>query len=241
MDLVRSCYTSTMRFFSDSDVEIPVRWFFCDSNAKVFPHVHRFGSSNWDPSVSTFSGPGEVKRGSPQWSNGALVPGMLGQLFCGPLAVYQAGAVYPGVPLNADSSGLCMCCGSVPSLTCAQFEATFATLKLRITRVTGTPPIQRGHVGDVITLPQYIFPCQYSVFQPFGGGVPLRRLTFNYVQRAFVGQATSSVQAIFNASITLPEDAGTVNPNSFNFSSYPIGLCSFPTDNEVWDFNVNVV
>jgi hypothetical protein len=110
MDLLRSCYSTKMRFFLDSDVEVPVRWFFCDDKAKIFPAHHLFGSGNWAKEKTGWPGPGEVEGEPRPWSPGAIVAGFKGQHFCGPLAGFTEGTNFPGIPLHADKDGNCACC-----------------------------------------------------------------------------------------------------------------------------------
>lgn len=110
MDLVRSCYTTKMRFFTDNDLGIPVKWFFAEPDAKVFPAHHLFGSGNWASDKFGWNGPGEVLGAPRKWSNGANPGGLVGDHFCGPLTGFTEGTKFPGIPLHADLDGICLCC-----------------------------------------------------------------------------------------------------------------------------------
>lgn len=70
MDVIRRCYTTKMRFFEDSDVEIPVQWYFAHPDAKVFPKWHRFASGNWARDKDFWTGPGEASWRPRPWSDG---------------------------------------------------------------------------------------------------------------------------------------------------------------------------
>lgn len=60
MDVLRACYRTRMRFFRDSDLEIPVTWYWCEEGALPFPGHTVFGSGNWATSRDDWVGPGEV-------------------------------------------------------------------------------------------------------------------------------------------------------------------------------------
>lgn len=140
MDLVRSCYTTTMRFFRDDPLEIKVRWFFADEEADVFPHHHLFGSGNWASDRFNWPGPGEVLDAPRPWADGAAPDGLIGDHFCGPLVSYIEGDVYPGRPLNGLPDGRCACCVPLPPV-CSEFSQTLpATLRLRILDIQLDPP-----------------------------------------------------------------------------------------------------
>lgn len=82
MDMLRSCYTTTMVVGVDGQ-QAPVQWFFCDPRAKVFPHMSRYGSLNWLPSPIPFTGPGEVLGAPRPWANGSYSTIPLGQSYLG--------------------------------------------------------------------------------------------------------------------------------------------------------------
>jgi hypothetical protein len=157
MDMLRSCYSTTMRFFPDSDLEIPVRWFFCDDNAKDFPAWTRFASGNWAPERSDWIGPGEVldsprpwADGSPPPFDGTVAPGFTGQTFVGSLEAFGDGVPYPATSAGGRNDGSCsVCAGGLPAALCA-LMAPWANsdLVLTIVRVDNplSPPV--GTVGQ---------------------------------------------------------------------------------------------
>jgi hypothetical protein len=166
MDLIRSCYTTFMRFFSDSDLAIKVRWFFCDNDAETFPGHHRFGSGNWASDKWPWPGAGEVPDAPRVWDSGAIIPGYLGEKFCGPLSGYRDGVPFPGVPLNGIATGECQCCKPLPPSTlCSDFVPTLpATLRFRILSIdvgTGIPSLY--HVGDEFDMVAIGFPPDPTV------------------------------------------------------------------------------
>jgi len=94
MDYVRSCYTTRMRFFRDNQLEIPVRWYFCKPNARIFPHYTRFGSGNWAGDKYDWRGAGEVAEIPRPWSNGETLALADGQHFCGSVDDFAQGAAF---------------------------------------------------------------------------------------------------------------------------------------------------
>lgn len=118
MDLLRSCYSTKMRFFADSDQEIDVRWFWADEDAQIFPEHTRFGSGNWADEPFHWNGAGEVLGAPRPWNDGAPIDGLVGDHYCGPLATYQNGGTFPGVPLEGLANGKCACCAPLDEPPC---------------------------------------------------------------------------------------------------------------------------
>lgn len=110
MDLLRSCYSTEMRFWTDNALSIPVKWFWCDPGAKIFPDHHLFGSGNWASDRFNWDGPGEVLGAKRPYSKGEFIAGLLGEHFCGPVKGFTEGTVFPGVPLITGPDGVCACC-----------------------------------------------------------------------------------------------------------------------------------
>jgi hypothetical protein len=70
MDLLRSCYSTSMRFFRDDPTECDVIWYWCPPDAKPFPGPTVFNSANWDSQKGIDGDLGEV-RGAPRpWRSG---------------------------------------------------------------------------------------------------------------------------------------------------------------------------
>jgi hypothetical protein len=148
MDLLRSCYTTKMRFWRDAATEVGVRWFFCAPDAEVFPYDTVFGSGNWASDRFDWPGPGEVLGAARDWSNGALPGELLGKKFCGPLEAYTRGATTDMPALEANVQGICCCC----TCTCdcddlvQRFEETMA---ITVTAVAGGGGGGLFHVGQL--------------------------------------------------------------------------------------------
>lgn len=112
MDLLRSCYPSTMRLFSDRpDVTTPGRWYFCPPGAKYVRFNDRFVSMNWDN--DRLDGPppiGEFAKLS-NWSSGVAPPRYKGVNTCGSAAAWLNGVPYAqrGTPA-VDVDGYPTCC-----------------------------------------------------------------------------------------------------------------------------------
>lgn len=80
MDVLRSCYRTSMRFYPNGPA-IPVLWFFVPEPAKLFEEPTIFRSAIWDEDrrYGPDDGqPGEVGGAIRSWSNGAYVG--IGQL-----------------------------------------------------------------------------------------------------------------------------------------------------------------
>lgn len=129
MDLLRSCYSSNMKFFNGSDHITRVKWFFCADKAQVYPGVQKFASRNWDYQKLPFDLTGEQRPQEMRYRDGSNPWGYPGISFVGPSAFFQNGI--PGVPsdypVNTDPFGLCEACPHGEYLrgcSCAHGEST---------------------------------------------------------------------------------------------------------------------
>jgi len=61
MDVARSCHETDCQFFVDSDLAIPIRWYFAAPGAKLFPALQRFGNGDFASLPWPWPGPGEVQ------------------------------------------------------------------------------------------------------------------------------------------------------------------------------------
>jgi hypothetical protein len=119
MDMIRACYRTRMRFFEDSNLEVPVRWYYTRTGAQPFPHYHRFASGNYsDPQLRTgvvsaldWPGVGEV-FGAPRTYCPSFPPGdALGTHFCGSPAKFAGHAHFdPTANFRRTPDGLALCC-----------------------------------------------------------------------------------------------------------------------------------
>lgn len=111
MDYVRSCYSTRVRFFRDSDLEVTVRWYFCKPGAAIFPHYTLFGSGNWASDKFNWLGPGEVEETPRPWNNGATPAWADGQRFCGRPDQYADGLLLSdGKRVGYRFDGAPCCC-----------------------------------------------------------------------------------------------------------------------------------
>lgn len=240
---MRSCYQTSMRFFVDDPLEIDVRWYFCDVNAKALPFPTPFGSGNWASSRVGWSGVGEVEDAAREWVDGSkppfdgtVLPGYDGKKFAGPAAGFTEGTKYPGVPLECKANGLCPACGPIP-LTCLEWAALHSDMTLRITNVSTHSPFQVGNVGDTINLHRFsLIDCQYQ-----NSAIPLPLLSDIYSadwQYDTVGPLFHVMRA-FHGTLDLPADSVQVFPTfkAFynNVPMYVVFDSAYYPD-EIWDF-----
>jgi hypothetical protein len=72
VSLVRSCYSTTMRFFeNDLTIETPVKWYFTSPDAKWCGLPNVFNSRNWYGGTIGWPLLGEVEGAARPWSNGS--------------------------------------------------------------------------------------------------------------------------------------------------------------------------
>jgi len=107
MDVMRRAYPTTMRFFREDALEIPVRWYRAPSSAKLFPGLNAFGTSIWDDQrlANPNDGVGEIRKDFQAWNRGITPPGITGQSFCGTIEDFELG-LPPPVPLAGGALGL---------------------------------------------------------------------------------------------------------------------------------------
>lgn len=113
MDLLRSCYTTQMRFTPGGEPQ-RVRWYFCPPGARLFPGEHSFSSLNWtkqDTLPDEDDGAiGEVIGARRTYGKGKAPAGVTGQSVCGPVDWYREGAPLTAPPLERRADGLAICC-----------------------------------------------------------------------------------------------------------------------------------
>jgi len=117
MDVLRSCYTTWMRFDpARPDLLIPVEWYFTQPGAKVFPEYHRFASTNYEDRLSPQDDSlGEVDGLPRQYRLGFAPPVATGQKYCGTKEQFQKGVdLTKGPKTRLDQFGMPTCCGGLP-------------------------------------------------------------------------------------------------------------------------------
>lgn len=152
MDLLRSCYTTEMRFFNDNPLAIKVQWYFARPLAMPFPEPHLFGSGNWASDRFFWPGPGEVLGAARPYSDGSIGNWFEGQRFAGPLKGFTEGTEYPGVPLNASETGGCCAC-DFRDCSCGQIVDAAAwrnVMRVTIEELIGAGPLCPFSVGQVL-------------------------------------------------------------------------------------------
>lgn len=101
-----------MRFFSDSDVTVPVIWYRCAPWARPMPFPHAFGNTFFYTEEERYNGAiGEVPDDR-QWRNGARRLGAMGQGVCGARSRWTVGLVRGENPQPVERNrwGLPVCC-----------------------------------------------------------------------------------------------------------------------------------
>jgi Phage Tail Collar Domain len=100
-----------MPMWQDDPTTVPVRWYWADPGANVFPAANAFCSANWDGEADD-NVVGEQYPRVRGYSKGGNVQGYTGRHYCGPLEAWQFGGVH-GVtpPITTDPTGYSSCCG----------------------------------------------------------------------------------------------------------------------------------
>jgi hypothetical protein len=113
VDVLRSCYSTTMQFAADGSLPAKVQWYFTRPGAELMPFGSAFVSSNWDDDGSADVQLGENRyRSTKPWRNGATPRRAFGQHFCGEEPQWQQGFLAGFFPLaEFDGQGVPKCCG----------------------------------------------------------------------------------------------------------------------------------
>jgi hypothetical protein len=72
-----------MTFWRDSELRVPIRWYFTDPKAPFLPFYNRFSSGNWSDVKDRWPGVGEFLGAPRRWVNGFQRPQPLQQGFRG--------------------------------------------------------------------------------------------------------------------------------------------------------------
>lgn len=235
MDVGHYGFDCKMRFFQDNDLEIDVRWYEAPVGAKWFPDFHLFGNGDLASIQGEWFGPGQVLDTRKYVADPIGPPNVDGSSFLGSLEQYQQGTVYPGIPLNCQTNGVCLACGPLPP-DCATFGALYPFLKLTILAVRTKKPIPLGYAGLVLPMAWGV-DCQY-VAPTLGDPMTACQLTVVLIWDQFqsVAQLTGISGSFFLCRYQ------TFRPTFLaQFRKVQIGtatICS-PDNKEEWDFDVS--
>lgn len=138
MELLRSCYKSSMRLYKDRpDVLTPGRWVWVDEDAGPMPFATLYASRIWDPDPLQPDQPiGEV-RDTMRWVNGSSTP-LPRRGWCGTKQQWQEGSNYADaglLPLGQQDIPLC-CGGSVVIVGLRVDQADGSPVELDTTWIT---------------------------------------------------------------------------------------------------------
>jgi hypothetical protein len=167
VDLLRSCYSTTMQLDPAGDVIVPVTWYRCAPGAKPLPFPTLFGSGNWASDRTNWFGPGEVLGGSHAYSKGKTPVGMVGKKWAGPREWFEHGQpsrIRRRLQLTTNSAGQCSRC--LGQNWCQDFFRLPGTMSVEIVAVSAVfdfgipPPVLPvyGYAGRTFALPQVLFP-----------------------------------------------------------------------------------
>ena len=114
MDVLRSCYASSMAPYSDKPgLVVPGAWHWAPPGARFLPFPTAFCSGEWDPWQVEAPHLGEQPpRGA--YSKGPPIPAFQGRNFCGSADVWQNGQLSTAPPLPVDANGIPVCCQPQP-------------------------------------------------------------------------------------------------------------------------------
>lgn len=118
MDLLRSCYSTTMRF-EQGGPAIPIRWFFTPKGTPMLPFGHTFASRNWEDEGKLLpddGGVGEIRHAPRRWSIGRPGANFGYRHPDGPQSYYVGGPPGPGwTPIPLDPFTVPLDCVVTPN------------------------------------------------------------------------------------------------------------------------------
>lgn len=127
MDVLRTGYTTGMRFYNDSDQVTPIKWYLVSDDTPIFDGYHRFASRNYG-NRWRYSPLGETTQ-KPVWSPGANLEPYLARNTCGRTYLFLAGASIndPTFGPNADGYYDCQPIANILPLTAVSWSPNFST------------------------------------------------------------------------------------------------------------------
>lgn len=106
MDMLRSCYRTTMQLSFNRQDRTEVQWFFADDNAEWFPYFTPFRSLNYWDRKGDINTLGEVYGATRKWVDGERPARYIGRPFTGSEAEWQEGLSTDSVRhLETDNAG----------------------------------------------------------------------------------------------------------------------------------------
>lgn len=116
VDMGRTAFIQDMQFDEAGLWIAPVRFYFANDNAQVFPGAHLFGTDYFESHVDCNVGPGLRWDSERIYDKGAPVSGITGQgPPCGSLDWWQNGVPSDAPSLAMDAQGRSLCCRPVNS------------------------------------------------------------------------------------------------------------------------------
>lgn len=114
--MLRKGYVTPCRFFHDSDIEIPIRWYRCLPGAPVLGTESAISPLGWRKFPWTHTGVGEVFGAEWKYRAGIPIPAATGNHVCGTDGDFNNGAHYdPTLPPTIyRPDGLPLCCAPLP-------------------------------------------------------------------------------------------------------------------------------
>lgn len=115
MDLLRSCYSTEFRFYTDDPRTVTVDWYFVDDETPFIPYWTPFGSANWRMTDQQWDDElGEVCGAPRTWRDGSKVGDAAGTNTCGTADQWRNGQPSPPAePVDLDEFGTPECCDKV--------------------------------------------------------------------------------------------------------------------------------
>ena len=122
MGWLRSCYSTQARFFYDSDIQLPIIWYWAAADAPIFTGRHTFAPITFSERF-TYENPGvgESPSASRPWYNGSLPMAAPSYAVDGSPSWFIQGQMTSDPGLERTDFGIPVnCAGPEPGVYCAQ-------------------------------------------------------------------------------------------------------------------------
>lgn len=112
VDVGRTCGRTWIKPFTNSDIQVPIRWYRTQPGAKVFPGLSFVALGYWAWRDYGWYGPGQAEDAPFTYDKGATPPTARGLGFCGTLDQFANGCEYDPnkPPMRVDAYGIAACC-----------------------------------------------------------------------------------------------------------------------------------